>query len=555
MREAIPTNILLVLADLAGIVALLLWGVRMVETGVQRAFGSRLRTFLAHNLRTRLSAFASGLAITAALQSSTATALMTTRFAQQGLLRLAQGLAVMLGANVGSTLIVQLLSFDVLSVAPVFVLAGYLLFRRSRAEMKDFGRVSIGLGLILFALHQFMIMLAPLTGSVRAQEFLAGLSSHTLLIVVAGAVLTCAAHSSVAIVLLAMSFVTHGALSVSGGIALVLGANLGTAMNPLLESRSDNPEDRRLPAGNLLNRLVGAVLVLALFPIVPSLVSSIEPNPARAVADFHTAFNLVLALIFFPLLSPYAGLVERLLPARPANDSPDAPRFLETAHPEEPVATALAGASREALRLADILEMMLTDLREILLAPNRRQIEDTRLLDDRLDGLTRAIKENLLAIPPDRLNAQSHHDLARILSFSINLEHAGDLIDRGLLEIARRRLKRGIPANGASELIALVDQLLVILKTSASVFLCGDPDAARRLAEQKQILRGADERALDRHFDRVRSGDIEAIEASALHLDALRDLRQIGSHLIEGAAYPILKEQGALLPTRLKAAV
>jgi phosphate:Na+ symporter len=527
----------------------------MVQSGVQRAFGATLRTFLAHHLRTRRSSFLSGLAITAALQSSTATALMTTRFARQGLITLVQGLAVMLGANVGSTLIVQLLSFDVLRTAPLLVLAGYLLFQRARAEKKDFGRVLIGLGLILFALHQFMILLDPLTANEGTREFLASLSAHTFLIVLAGALLTCAAHSSVAIVLLAMSFVTHGAVTLPGGLALVLGANLGTAINPLFESGSDSPEDRRLPAGNLLNRLVGVLLVLSVFPLVPPLLSSFDADGARAVADFHTAFNLLLALIFYPLLAPYARVIERLLPAKPKADSPDAPRFLQAAHPEEPITTALAGATREALRLADILELMLTDLRGVLLAPNRRQIEDARQLDDRLDGLTRAIKENLLAIPPDRLNDRSHYDLARILSFSINLEHAGDLIDRGLLEIANRRLKRGISANGASELIAMVDQLLAILKSSGAVFLCAEADAARRLAEQKQMLREADERALDTHFDRVRSGDIEAIESSALHLDALRDLRQIGNHLIEGAAYPILKEQGALLPTRLKAAL
>jgi phosphate:Na+ symporter len=275
----------------------------MVQTGVRRAFGARLRSFLAQRLGTRISAFASGAVITAALQSSTATGLMVTGFARQGLVTLTQGLAVMLGANVGSTLIVQLLAFDISHVAPILVLSGYLLFRRTQAGVRDFGRVLIGLGLILLALHLFLTLLDPLIAKPGVQAFLTGLSSHIVFIVVLGTLLTWAAHSSVAVVLLAMSLSTSGAFDVPAGIALVLGANMGSAINPVLEGGARSQADRRLPLGNLLNRMVGLLLALALFPLIPRAFTAIESDPARAVADFHTAFNLVLALIFFPLLT------------------------------------------------------------------------------------------------------------------------------------------------------------------------------------------------------------------------------------------------------------
>ena len=220
------TNITLTLLDVAGTVALLLWGVHMVQTGVQRTFGARLRSFLAHRLQNRLSALAAGLGVTAILQSSTATGLMVTGFAAEGLVSLVPGLAVMLGGNVGTTLIVQVLAFDVSAVAPILVLIGYLLFRRAKAAMRDFGRVVIGLGLLLLALHLFLTLLDPLTANPLTREFLAALSAHIVFLVLVGVALTLAAHSSVAIVLLAMSLAANHVLTLPAGIALTLGAML-----------------------------------------------------------------------------------------------------------------------------------------------------------------------------------------------------------------------------------------------------------------------------------------------------------------------------------------
>jgi phosphate:Na+ symporter len=549
-----PTNITLTLLDVAGTVALLLWGVHMVQTGVQRALGASLRSFLAHRLHNRISAFLAGLGVTALLQSSTATGLMVTGFAGEGLVALAPGLAVMLGANVGTTLIVQLLAFDVSVVAPVLVLIGYLLFRRAHAGTRDFGRVFIGLGLLLIALHQFLALLDPLTRNPLTGEFLTALSTHIVSLMLVGVALTWAVHSSVAIVLLAMSLATNGVLTLDAGIALALGANIGTAINPVLEGRVRDPAGRRLPLGNLLVRIVGALAVLALFPWVAPLTARIEGDPTRAIADFHTGFNLVLALVFLPLLTPYATLLERLLPARPDETEVDAPRYLQPVAAGVPVAEALGGATREALRLADVLEEMLAGLRNALADPDRRRIEETRELDDRLDRLNRAIKENLLAIDTARLDDRANDTLARILTFSINLEQAGDLIDRGLLGVASRRIRRGVAFSkaGAADLVAQVDRLLDTLRQSTAVFLSGDLEAARALAAEKEDLRRTEDEATAAHFDRLRSGNVETVETSALHLDALRDLKRVGSHLIEASAYPILKKNGDLLPTRLR---
>lgn len=526
----------------------------MVQTGVQRAFGAQLRSFLAHRLQNRFKAFLAGLGVTALLQSSTATGLIVTGLAASGMVALRPALAVMLGANVGTTLIVQLLAFNVTVAAPIFVLLGYLLFRHAQAGVKDFGRVFIGLGLVLFALHQFLVLLEPVTTNALMREFLTALSNHILFVVLIGMVLTWAAHSSVAIVLLAMSLTATGVLDVPAGMALVLGANIGTAINPVLEGGACDPASRRAPLGNLLNRIAGVLVVLAVFPWITPLVMSLESAPARAIADFHTGFNLVLALLILPVLTPYARLLERLLPERPDTAASDAPRYLHAVTANAPISAVLGGATREALRLSDALEEMIAGLREAFVNPDRQRIEETRRLDDQLDRINHAIKENLLAIKADQLDEASSETLARILTFSIDLEQAGDLIDRGLLGVASRGMKRGVTFSkeGEADLVAQIDRLQETLRRSTAVFLSGDLAAARALATEKEAFRRLEEEATAAHFDRLRSGNIETVETSALHLDALRDLKRVSSHLIEASAYPILKAHGALLPTRLR---
>jgi phosphate:Na+ symporter len=275
------------LLDLAGSIALLLWGVRMVQTGVQRAFGARLRSTLGTALRSPAKAFLSGLGVTAVLQSSTATGLMVSGFAAAGLVDLVPALAVMLGANVGTTVIVQLLSLDLSPVTPMLILLGVLMFRRSQSSRThDLGRVVIGLGLMLLALHQLIDLVTPFEDAPSLRLLLGAIATQPWLDVIAAAGLTWAAHSSVAIVLLVISLAAKGVVPPDAAFALVFGANLGTALNSLLEgAEGADAAARRVPAGNLGTRLVGVALGLAVLPKLGPWLVTVDPNPAREVAD------------------------------------------------------------------------------------------------------------------------------------------------------------------------------------------------------------------------------------------------------------------------------
>lgn len=282
---------------LAGAVALLLWGAHMVQSGIQRAFGPQLRIVLGRTLNNRYRAFLAGVAITLVLQSSTATALMATSFATGVLLELVPGLAIVAGANVGTALIVQILSFDVVALAPILVLAGLLLFRRGpSALLHDLGRVFIGLALMLFALHQMLEVIAPFEQSQQLRTLAAMVAGVPALALLLAAALAWAMHSSVAVVLLVVSLASHGLVPLDTALVLVLGANFGTALNPLFEGeRTADPATRRLPFGNLLNRTVGVLLVIGFTGPVAAWLTELGIGVGYAVALFHLLFNLATA--------------------------------------------------------------------------------------------------------------------------------------------------------------------------------------------------------------------------------------------------------------------
>ena len=547
-------NATLTLVDLAGTIALLLWGVHMVQTGIQRAFGPHLRRLLGRAFGGRLRAFAAGLGVTAILQSSTATGLMAASFVAGGLVDLVPGLAVMLGANVGTTLIVQLLSVDIAKVAPLFVLVGVVLFRRgAQSRPRDLGRVAIGLGLMLIALQQLLTLVTPYEDVPSLRLLLGAIATQPLIDVILAAAVTWAAHSSVAVVLLVVSFAAKGVVPPEAAFALVLGANLGTALNPLIEGAlGGDPVAKRLPVGNLVNRLAGVAVALALLGPASRFMVTLDPDAARSVADFHTLFNLATAVVFLPLLGPFARLLAKAMPARPVAADPSRPIYLDEAAQEMP-SVALAGAAREALRMVDVLGEMLHGGFDALDKGDRKRLAETKRLDTVLDRLNGAVKSYLTALEPDALDAADDRRLSEILGFTTNLEHAGDCVARGLIALANKRLRRGLAfsVEGRAEIRAMFERLDGNLRTAAAVFMTDDPRAARGLLAEEEVFRDLEARATEAHFARIRAGRVESRETSALHLDVLRDLKRINAHLV-ATADPVLDRAGELLPSRLR---
>jgi phosphate:Na+ symporter len=543
-----------VILDLMGGVALLLWGLHMVHSGIVRAFGAELRRLLGIALQNRFRAFLAGAFVTALLQSSTATGLMAASFVTGGTLDLVPALAVMLGANVGTTLVVQILSFDIALVTPVLLLAGVIAFKRGgRTRTRDLGRAVIGIGLMLLALHIFLGALGTTESVPITRALLGAITNQPFLCLVVVAALTWAVHSSVAVVLVVMSLGAAHLIPLTAVLAMVLGANVGSALNPLIEtSQRGNLASRRLPIGNLLTRIVGCALVLPFLHPLADTLQLYEPNPARLAADFHTAFNILLALVFIGPLDLVAKQLTRWLPDQPKSADPGTPVYLDASAAGAP-AVALVCAAREVLRMGDLVETMLRQAMTALLTNDRKLVAEISSMDDAVDSLNEAVKLYVTRLTRDALDDRDGYRAMEIVSFSINLEHVGDIIDKNLMDLASKKIRRGITFSkeGEADLVDFHRQVIDSLRLAVGIFMSGDMNVARQLIAAKSQLREKEFSAAERYLARLREGTPETIESYSLDLDILRDLKRVHSHLCS-AAYPVLERAGALQSSRLK---
>ncbi|MGB7091477.1 MAG: Na/Pi cotransporter family protein, partial [Methylovirgula sp.] len=334
-----------------------------------------------------------------------------------------------------------------------------------------------------------------------------------------------------------------------------LGANLGAALNPVLETpRGADRAGARVALGNLFNRLIGAAVFLPLIGWIGPQLLRFEPNLGRGVADFHLAFNVAMALAFLPLLRPFAKLLRYCLPARIEPQDPSRPLYLDPAATETP-AIALGNAAREALRMIDVLDEMLQGVAQALAQTDRQKIVETRRMSDILDRLNGAIAAYLIALDPEALSEADDKRLAAILAFATNLQLAGDAIDRSAMGTLARQLKRGmvLVKAGRADVRTMLDRLGANLRLAATTFMTGDERAARALTDEKAIFRDLEAKATAAHFRHLRESRPAAVETNTLHLDLLRSLKSVNDYLVAGAAYPILEERGELRQTRLRA--
>jgi len=541
------------LLNLAGAAALMLWGLRMVSTGVLRAWGADLRRAIGRSMRNRFAAFASGLGVSMLLQSSTATALMAASFASRGLVSTASALAIMLGADVGTSLVAQLVSFRIDWLSPALILAGVIAFRAGRStRVRDLGRAGTGLGLILLALHLISLAAEPMRDSPVTAEVFAALSDQPSVSVLIAALLAVISTSSLAVILLIISFAANGIVAPYVAFALVLGANLGSAVTPLLATATGDPEARRVPLGNALFRIAGVVVILPLLPLVAPWMQRIETAPWRQAADFHTAFNLALAIVFLGLTGPVARICTRLLPDRPRGEESGKPRYLDRAAMDSP-AVAIANAARETLRMGDIVAKMLRDTLEVFRNDDRKLLREVEQADNAVDDLHEAIKLYLTEVSREALDQRDHKRSIDVITFTTNLEHVGDIIDKNLMELAQKKIKNKLRFSdeGFAEIERMHKRLTANLDLALNVFIAGEVPMARRLLEEKVGFRELERGASESHLARLRSGRQESLETSSLHLDVLRDLKRINSHLTS-VAYPILDAAGELHRTRHK---
>lgn len=541
------------LLNLLAAIALLVWATHIVRTGVLRLFGANLRHVISRSVGNRWHALLAGFAVTTLVQSSTATGLIVASFVGRGLVATAAALAVMLGADIGTSTMVVVFSFDLSWLSPLLIFVGVVLFiSREATSVGRFGRIVIGLGLITLALQLIVAATQPLIESPAVRQLLASLPNDVLLDILVGALLTVLSYSSLAIVLLTATLAGAGMLPPGVALGLVLGANVGSGLLGVLTTARADVATRRLPVGNLLFKLAGCLLVVPWLPQVRLLLERELPAVPQQVVAFHLGFNVALALLFIGLTGALARWLERWMTAPPPPPSQSRPRHLDPVALSTP-SLAIACAAREALHQADVVETMLRGAMDVIRRDDLQLAAQLRQMDDTVDDLYSAIKFYLTQISREALSERESRRWTDIVSFTINMEQIGDIVERVLQDVEDKKIQKGrrFSEAGMAEISHLHERLLANLRLGMSVFLDGHVNDARKLLEEKARFRDLEHEYAANHIARLRDNTAQSIETSSLHLDLISELKRINSHICS-IAYPILESAGVLADTRLR---
>jgi phosphate:Na+ symporter len=531
------------LVALFGGLALLLYGMQLIGEGLQRVAGVHLRHLLTSVTRNRLAAVGSGALVTALIQSSSATTLMLIGFVSAGLISFRQSLGVILGADIGTTFTVQLLAFRVQEIALLLVGGGFTVtFFARRGPARSAGMAILGLGLIFLGMKVMNDGLAPLAGDHLVREVVVALSANPFFGLLTGAALSAGMASSAATIGLALSLSQQGILSLAGAVPVVLGANIGTCATALAASLRSSSDARRVAVAHIAFKVLGVALVFPFMTPLTALVAATAGDPGRQIANAHTFFNVAMSAFFLPFAPWAARVIGALVPEEERGDNPFRTRYLDERYLDQP-ALAIGQATREALRMGDVAQAMLRDAVVVLRSNNQELLEDVERRDDQLDYLEREIKLFLSRLGRETMNS----DLARkeigLISFIGNLENIGDIIDKNLMELARKKLYQGrrFSEAGEAELVEFHALVSKNLERAIAGFAANDRSLAQEVLDQRPAIRQRERELRDSHLMRLRRGLAESLETSEIHLDVLTNLKRISSH-VTALVFPILEE-------------
>ena len=539
----------LILINIFGAVVMLLWGLQMVRKGRMRALGAKLRDFLSYSTSNRFKSFLSGVLFTMVLQSSTATTLIVSSFLSSGLITLPAAIAVILGADLGTTLVAQILTFDLSWLASFLLVFGYIVYQLKdfKPNFKYMGQVLIGIGLMLMALKLVKYSSAPLQESELFPLILKPLEADLIFPILIAAVLTWLFHSSLAMVVLIATL----PLPLGLALKMVLGANIGGVIPSILATLKDKENSFRLPLANLFIRIFGVIIVLAAFPWILDFFDSLHWTRPQLIVTFHMAFNICLGIMFLPFCKNVAGVVEKFGKDSVPEVKKNTPLYLDYNDIEMPT-VALSNASREVMRMTDKLEELLYSVYQIFRNNNADAVSRVKDMDDYIDDLYKAIKTYLAKIGANGLDGADAERHMLVMSYATSIEHAGDIVDRSLLHMARKKMEqnKSFSEEGFKDIRSFFEMTIESLKLSRNVFITEDVELARRLFLVKGDFKRDEQTSSEKHLQRIAEGIPETLATSSMHMDVIRDLVRIQS-LITSVSYPILERTGQLRKTRL----
>ena len=511
----------------------MLWGIRLIRTGVMRAFGSSLHVHLGKAVSRRLSAFGVGFGVTILLQSSTATALIISSFASKGLVKTSAALAVMLGADIGTSVAAQLLSFDATWIAYLAVFIGVVLHgRSSHYSVGQIGRSLLGIGLVLLALGLIRTSSEPLRESEVLGFVFAALQGEILLTLFLTAVITWLVHSSLAVVLLIAAMSASGVIPLGTGLVMVLGANIGGTVPPILATMNASPEGQHAALGNACFKLTACAIALPFLPWIGQWMSQ-SAAEGFTIVHVHIAFNAFVAVLFLPLVGVAAKLLMRAVPPTPTTTTgaEAITKYLDPEMTRSP-ALALINVTRELYRINEYIEESLSLLTESVAKSTSPDLQRIRKNQARVSGIFDEVKLYLTAITREEISdTHSATAIDRLLLFT-NMWHVSDLIASAAEQLA---LEGDAPhqfsVEGSKELLEILSLIRGGLNVALSASLHNDNKVRKSITKQRKELEKRVDSSRLSHFNRLEHREYSSIATSSLHNELLRDFAQIFHHI------------------------
>lgn len=517
------------LIESLGGLAVFLFGLYYGAKALRRLAGNRLREVLFSLTSNRLLGLLVGVGVTLIFQSSTATIGLLVSLASAGLLSLSQSLGVILGADIGTTITVQLLAFRIFDYALVGVFLGLMLMN-SWSRVRDIGQVVFGFSLVFYSLQMVLSATEPLRFVPGVQAAIASAGQAPFLGLLVGLFLTAIIRSSAATLGILVGFAFAGLVSLRGAIPFILGANLGSAFSAVIASWRGTTEARRIAIAQVVFKLVVVALCLPFLSPLVRLFAATGTSPARQIANAHTLLNIFAALLFLPLIRPYERLLRRLVPERDAGAF--APRYLEPGALAAPE-LAVAQVTREVLRMADIVQEMFNAALTVFLQGDKEGCRRLGVADDRVDRLEEAITGYLSRISQDRLSPALSQRVIALFYIIDELEHIADIVSKNLVSYTRKKINENLAFSDAEleEVAAFHQEVAENLRLAPAVVATWDRKLAEKLVARREWGVERKKELHNRHLQRLAQGRKETIDTSTIHLDLIADLERLNFHI------------------------
>lgn len=533
----------IVYISLFGGALLLLYGIQLVGEGLQRAGGSLLKPILGTLTKNPLSGLGIGTLLTAILQSSSATTVMLVGFVNAGLLSLRQSMGVILGSDIGTTITVQLISFKVFDYAVLLVglgILGMLVFKNRVRQ--DLSKGVLGFGFIFLSIKIMAESMVPLRENTVFILLLGALGENPLTGIIISAIFTALFHSSAATIGIALAMAVEGIIPLKAAISVIFGANIGTCATAITASIGTSAEAKRTAYVHIVFKMLGVAIFFPFIEGLGNIIVRTSTELPRQIANAHTLFNFVIAIIFLPFLGPIEKVIRRMVPDKISLER-FGPRYLNP-HLISTPELALGQATREVIRMADIVEEMLKRTIDVFKNNDRELLEKIEDRDDDVDLLDREIKLYLVKILRGSLTESLSKKEIDILEMINNLENIGDIVDKNLMRSAKKKINRGLSFSkeGMDEIASFHGKIIENFDLSISAFTSRDADLAARIISRKERIEEMCKELKQAHINRLHLGYKESIETSSIHLDVLTNFERINSHITQ-MAYPLFEEK------------